>query len=198
LAYTETGNTSTQGASTFTSTKQSFVFGCGNSNFNMLSGSVINISSNNNVVLRAFPSAINCVTIGSIDNPNYTLDVRGAAGNLGVRGNTFLGASGSSASARLHVVGSGSTSTTWTAQFHNASNNNALMVRNDGIVSIGTASPNGSGVLEISSTTRGVLFPRMTTTERNAISSPADGLVIYNTTDNKLQVRAAGAWVDLH
>jgi hypothetical protein len=102
--------------------------------------------------------------------------------------------------ANLHVVGAGSTSSTWTAQFHNnaTGGNNALMVRNDGIVSIGTASPNGSGVLEISSTTQGVLFPRMTTTQRNAITSPADGLVIYNTTDNKLQVRAAGAWIDLH
>jgi len=38
----------------------------------------------------------------------------------------------------------------------------------------------------------------MTTTQRNAIATPADGLVIYNTTDNKLQVRAAGVWVDLH
>jgi hypothetical protein len=72
------------------------------------------------------------------------------------------------------------------------------MVRNDGIVSIGTASPNGSGALEINSTTQGVLFPRMTTTQRNAITTPADGLVIYNTTDNKLQVRASGVWVDLH
>jgi hypothetical protein len=115
-----------------------------------------------------------------------------------VRGSGDFGINASPA-ARLHVVGSGSTSTTWTAQFHNSDgNNNALMVRNDGIVSIGTASPNGSGVLEISSTTQGVLFPRMTTTQRNAITTPADGLVIYNTTDNKLQVRAAGVWVDLH
>jgi hypothetical protein len=101
--------------------------------------------------------------------------------------------------AKLYVVGSGVTSSTWTSQFHNSSGaNNALMVRDDGIVAIGTASPNASAKLEISSTTQGVLFPRMTTTERNAISTPADGLVIYNTTDNKLQVRAAGAWTDLH
>jgi len=38
----------------------------------------------------------------------------------------------------------------------------------------------------------------MTTTQRIAITTPADGLVIYNTTDYKLQVRAGGAWVDLH
>jgi hypothetical protein len=63
---------------------------------------------------------------------------------------------------------------------------------------MGTASPNSSAKLDISSTTQGVLFPRMTTTQRDLISTPADGLVIYNTTDNKLQVRAAGAWVNLH
>jgi hypothetical protein len=134
---------------------------------------------------------------------------RGLGSNTTVLGNsttnqTWLGGSLTlgtqvAPAARLHVVGSGSTSTTWTAQFHNsAGNNNALMVRNDGIVSIGTASPNGSGALEINSTTQGVLFPRMTTTQRNAITTPADGLVIYNTTDNKLQVRASGVWVDLH
>jgi hypothetical protein len=55
--------------------------------------------------------------------------------------------------ARLHVVGAGSTSSTWTAQFHNASTggNNALMIRDDGNIGIGTSSPgaklqiNGSG-----------------------------------------------------
>lgn len=55
-----------------------------------------------------------------------------------------------------------------------------------------------SAILALNSTSKGLLFPRMTTTQRNAIATPADGLVIYNTTDNKLQVRAGGAWVDLH
>ncbi|MFN9112182.1 MAG: beta strand repeat-containing protein [Bacteroidota bacterium] len=67
-----------------------------------------------------------------------------------------------------------------------------------GSVGIGTSAPNASAALDVTSTTQGVLFPRMTTTQRNAIATPADGLVIYNTTDNKLQVRAAGVWVDLH
>jgi hypothetical protein len=68
----------------------------------------------------------------------------------------------------------------------------------DGSLTLGDATLDASAVLDISSTTKGVLFPRMTTAQRNAITTPADGLVIYNTTDNKLQVRAAGAWVDLH
>lgn len=61
-----------------------------------------------------------------------------------------------------------------------------------------TNNPSSSAALQINSTTSGVLFPRMTTTERDAISNPIDGLVIYNTTANKLQVRSSSTWVDLH
>jgi len=68
----------------------------------------------------------------------------------------------------------------------------------DGSLTLGDATLDASAVLDISSTTRGVLFPRMTTAQRDLITTPADGLVIYNTTANKLQVRAAGVWVDLH
>jgi len=56
----------------------------------------------------------------------------------------------------------------------------------------------GDGRTEISSTTGGVIMPRMTTTQMNAISSPANGEMIYNTTDNKFYGYANGAWVALH
>lgn len=39
--------------------------------------------------------------------------------------------------------------------------------------------------------------PTLTTTQRNALS-PAEGMIIFNTTDTKLQVYAGGAWVNLH
>jgi len=61
-----------------------------------------------------------------------------------------------------------------------------------------TSVPDASSALEVKSTTTGLLFPRMTTAQRDAIASATDGLVIYNTTDTKLQVRAGGAWVNLH
>lgn len=56
----------------------------------------------------------------------------------------------------------------------------------------GTA--NAAALLDLASTTKGFLPPRMTTTERDAIASPPAGLMIYNTTTNKLNVRVAAAW----
>lgn len=84
--------------------------------------------------------------------------------------------------------------------FTNRNGKNIAALFRTGQVGIGTGTgtPDTSAALDVTSTTQGVLFPRMTTTQRNAIATPADGLVIYNTTDNKLQVRAGGAWVDLH
>lgn len=76
--------------------------------------------------------------------------------------------------------------------------NRRINVDASGRVGIGTNTPSTAALLDVTSTTGGVLFPRMTGTQRDAISTPPDGLVIYNTTTNKLQVRAASAWVDLH
>jgi hypothetical protein len=49
-------------------------------------------------------------------------------------------------------------------------------------IGIGTVTPNASSVLDITSTTQGLLPPRMTSAERTAIASPADGLMVYDTT----------------
>lgn len=50
-----------------------------------------------------------------------------------------------------------------------------------GEVGIGTATPNASALLELSSTTKGILIPRMTASQKNAISSPTTGLLIFQT-----------------
>jgi hypothetical protein len=50
-----------------------------------------------------------------------------------------------------------------------------------GAAGIGTTAPNISSLLEIKSTSKGLLIPRMTLTQRNAIASPALGLLIYQT-----------------
>lgn len=66
----------------------------------------------------------------------------------------------------------------------------------NGPVSIGTSgTPVPSAVLDVVSTTKGMLAPRMTTTQRDAISSPANGLLIYNTTLNHMQQYSNSAWI---
>jgi hypothetical protein len=59
-----------------------------------------------------------------------------------------------------------------------------------GQVAIGTTTLVATAALNVSSTTQGFLPPRMTTTQKNAISSPATGLVVFDTTLGKLCVFA--------
>ena len=63
-------------------------------------------------------------------------------------------------------------------------------------VGIGTVTPNASAMLDISSTTKGLLAPRMTTLEKNSISSPANGLLIYDTDLSKFNYYNGSAWVN--
>jgi len=58
-------------------------------------------------------------------------------------------------------------------------------------------SAESTALVTMESTTQGFLPPRMTTTERDAISSPASGLMVYNTTTNKAQCYNGTAWQDL-
>src|SRR5947207_15378134 len=50
-----------------------------------------------------------------------------------------------------------------------------------GAAGIGTITPNASSLLDVTSTSKGVLIPRMTKTQRDAIASPATGLMIFQT-----------------
>ena len=52
-----------------------------------------------------------------------------------------------------------------------------------------------SAMLDIESTTKGVLISRMTEAQRNAISSPATGLMVFVTDDNNLYYWDGSAWV---
>jgi hypothetical protein len=70
-----------------------------------------------------------------------------------------------------------------------------INVDNVGRVAIGTnATAVASAALEIVSTTQGFLPPRMTTAQITAIASPANGLMVYNTTLNKICVFENGTW----
>jgi hypothetical protein len=70
----------------------------------------------------------------------------------------------------------------------------AISINPTGNVGIGTNAPDTEAILDLSSTTKGFLPPRMTTVQRDAIPTPPEGLVIYNTTTNVLNFHNGTAW----
>lgn len=70
----------------------------------------------------------------------------------------------------------------------------SVVMTNTGNVGIGIATPVASALLDVTSTSKGFLPPRMSTAQRDAIASPAAGLQIYNTTTNALNVYNGTAW----
>jgi hypothetical protein len=66
-----------------------------------------------------------------------------------------------------------------------------------GGMGLGVSAPNASAILEASSTTQGFLPPRLTTTERDAIASPAAGLTIWNSTNTQLEVYDGSYWKNM-
>jgi hypothetical protein len=54
-------------------------------------------------------------------------------------------------------------------------------------IGIGTSSPNSSAILDLSSSTKGLLIPRMTTQEQSELENPAIGLIVYNTTTSQIE-----------
>ncbi len=70
-----------------------------------------------------------------------------------------------------------------TAQLVNAQN-----------VGIGTTTPNPTAQLDVASTNKGFLIPRMTSTNRAFISNPANGLLVYDTSSNRMYQYQNGTW----
>lgn len=64
-----------------------------------------------------------------------------------------------------------------------------------GTLGIGTTSPAASSLVDMESTTKGFIPPRMTGTQKNAITSPATGLVVFDTTLANLSVYNGASWV---
>jgi hypothetical protein len=57
--------------------------------------------------------------------------------------------------------------------------------------------PNASAMLDVSSTNKGLLPPRMSTAQRNAIVSPADGLLVFDTNTQSYWYRRSSTWTEL-
>jgi len=64
-------------------------------------------------------------------------------------------------------------------------------------VGIGTTNPDPSSILELNSSSQGLLTPRMTTALRTAIDSPAEGLIVYDTDESSFYYYSSGTWIPL-
>lgn len=74
---------------------------------------------------------------------------------------------------------------------------NSLLFSGTTAIGLGTATPDATSVLDITSTTLGVLLPRLTTTQQNAIVTPATSLLIFNTSTGLFHFYTGAAWVAL-
>ncbi len=64
-------------------------------------------------------------------------------------------------------------------------------------VGINTTNPNASSLLDVSSTTKGFAYPRLTNAQMTGISTPATGLIVYNTDASSLFVYNGSSWNSL-
>jgi hypothetical protein len=77
---------------------------------------------------------------------------------------------------------------------YSGSGTKQMTLRNDGSLVVSTSAHLPSAKLQVDSTTQGLLPPRMTTTQRNAIATPATGLIVYDTTLLSLYQYNGTAW----
>jgi hypothetical protein len=103
---------------------------------------------------------------------------------------------GSETSSFLNSASAGVLSSTTTLAFNTAATIRVL-VNSSGNILINTTSDVPSSKLTIASTTQGFLPPRMTTTQKNAIATPAAGLMVYDTTLNLISVYNGTMWISL-
>ena len=64
-------------------------------------------------------------------------------------------------------------------------------------IGVGTVTPDPSAVIDVSSTAQGMLVPRMTSSQRTMIASPAQGLLVFDLSTNSFWFRNSSGWVEL-
>ena len=158
---------------------------------------------------------------GAVIGATYSGSNTAPANGLLVQGNVGVGTT--NPLARLNVKGNGygwlhsdnadtvqlgsylTTNATWLGSktnhpLHFFTNDGApqMTVATNLNVGIGTQTPNNFAALEVAATNKGLLLPRLTTANMNALGSLApDGMIVYNTDQNGLFLRRSGSFVKL-
>lgn len=127
--------------------------------------------------------------MGSLDN--NTLGMYGGSssaffweGKFNGIGNSFKVPNGGAANVVLRCVAAASQSAN-IATFVDSALAVLSCVGPTGSINAGATAEDASAIMSATSTTKGLLLPRMTTTQKNAIASPTNGLLVYDTTIGK-------------
>jgi len=162
---------------------------------------IVNIGTGtgSSTVNLATASGTNLVNIGGSLGASATSIYSGSAGLVldpGSLGDILIGNAsgvgtinlGSSSSSQIINLGTGTGASTVNIATGSTVANSITLGGTKSLVSVGEAPLESSAAFSVNSTKKGVLPPRMTTTERNAIVSPAEGLIVYNKSTKLLEI----------
>lgn len=121
---------------------------------------------------------------GSVSKLNFAYNQTNSANYA------YISSDGGSGEWKFWQSSGGFYSTFW------ANGTQRFILATNGNTGFGTGTPDASALVDITSTTKGFLPPRMTKTQRDAISSPATGLVVYQTDNTPgLRIFNGSSWM---
>lgn len=144
-------------------------------------GTWSNADNPNITAVACFPDFRTSVTTGNYWAVNMA--VNQGAGTF----NDYIG---------IRIVSGAATDATNAYTIQSADSSFEIRHAGPAVFGANAAPTNSSTGLEVQSTTLAFLLPRMTTTQRNALTA-VNGMVIYNTTTGVVEAREGGAWVNL-
>ena len=156
-------------------------------------GDIIKINN----VITTFPSSQGAANTVLTNNGSGTLTWSASSGGSG---SAWLTAGNTGTLASTAAIGSAANNsfigTTDSKDFAMVTNNlERMRITSGGNIGMGNISPAATAALDITSTTKGLLIPRMTTSQRDAITLPATGLQIYNTDCSMLNYWSGSCWI---